>query len=237
MRVQSPKVIQAIARVAAIPIAPANWNVMLRSCGLAALAALLIALLVPTAGDLCAFFTVMLFACGPTSAFLPAASEPVLLAFGQFYPPLLLATIGSAAVLTVEFLNYRMFDSILHCGSLDKVRTCAGTRLMVRWFEKLPFLTVATAALTPIPFWIARTCAVLSRYSIPRYMTATVLGRFIRLFLICAVGSALAASPQLVLLVAGGLVLAIAGIGFLRKKGRRRSHVLTPIPVGEASSH
>ncbi|UCG88306.1 MAG: VTT domain-containing protein [Gemmatimonadota bacterium] len=236
MRIHGPNVVQAIARVAAIPIAPDSWTFMLRSCGLAALGALLVALLIPAAADLAAFYTIMLFACGPTSAFLPAASEPVLLAFGQFYSPLLLATIGSGAVFTVEFLNYRMFDAILHCDRLQKVRSCAATRLMVRWFDRLPFVTVATAALTPIPFWIARTCAVLSRYSIPRYMTATTLGRFVRLFLICAVGSALTASPQSVLVVAFGLIVAVGGIGFLRRKCRQRSRALMPIAVGEAPS-
>jgi uncharacterized membrane protein YdjX (TVP38/TMEM64 family) len=236
MQVHEANVVRAIARMAVIPIAPDSWNVMLRSCGIAALAALVVALLIPGAADLAVFFTIMLFACGPTSAFLPAASEPVLLAFGQFYPPLLLATVGSGAVFTVEFLNYRMFDVILHCDRLQKVRTCAATRLVVRWFDKLPFVTVATAALTPIPFWIARSCAVLSSYSIPRYMTATVLGRFVRLFLICAIGSALAASPQLMLVVAGGLILAFAVIGLLRRQCRRPRLASAPIPVGEPPS-
>ncbi len=236
MRVHNAGVFRAIARVAVMPIAPNSWNAMLRSCGIAALAALVVALFIPGAADLAVFFTIMLFACGPTSAFLPAASEPVLLAFGQFYPPLLLATIGSGAVFTVEFLNYRMFDVILHCDRLQKVRASAGTRLMVRWFDRLPFVTVATAALTPIPFWIARSCAVLSRYSIPRYMTATVLGRFVRLFLICAIGSALVASPQLMLLVAGGLILAFAVIGLLRRQCRRHRLASAPIPVGEPPS-
>lgn len=221
MRTHEPNVVRAIARLAMVPIAPSSWNPMLRSCGIAALAALLVALFIPGAADLAAFFTIMLFACGPTSAFLPAASEPVLLAFGQFYPPLLLATIGSGAVFTVEFLNYRMFDAILHCNRLEKLRTSAATRLLIQWFDRLPFVTVATAALTPIPFWIARSCAVLSRYSIPRYMTATVLGRFVRLFLICAIGSVVAASPQLVLMVAAGLVLILGGAAFLRRSGRR----------------
>jgi uncharacterized membrane protein YdjX (TVP38/TMEM64 family) len=223
MKPLCPNLVQAFALLAKRPIAPASWNTMLRSCGLAALLALIVSLLLPDVSDLAVFFTVMLFAMGPTSAFLPAASEPVLLAYGHFYPPLLLATIGTVAVFTVEFLNYRMFDTILHCNRLKNLRECPTTCWMIRWFDKLPFLTVATAAFTPIPFWIARSCAVLSRYSIPRYMSATVLGRFLRLYVICAVGSALTLSANNVLLVAAALFLIVGGIAVVRKKRRQRN--------------
>ncbi|UCD24288.1 MAG: VTT domain-containing protein [Gemmatimonadota bacterium] len=231
--------VQAIALLALRPVVPSGWTLMLRACGVAALVALLVSVLAPSVSDLAAFFTIMLFACGPTSAFLPAASEPVLLAFGQFYSPLLLATIGSAAVFNVEFLNYKMFDSILHSGRLQKVRESSTTRLLTRWFDKLPFATVATAALTPIPFWIARTCAVLSRYSFPRYMSATVLGRFLRLYLICAIGSTLSASPEVILLAAGFAILALGGIAFIRKRRQQHNRVslslrtdTVPLPGG-----
>ncbi len=229
MKPQHPNPVQAIALLAVRPIAPAGWTLMLRSCSVAALLALLVSVLIPSASDLAAFFTIMLFACGPTSAFLPAASEPVLLAFSQFYPPLLLATIGSVAVFAVEFLNYKMFDSILHSGRLKKLRECPATCRLIRWFDRFPFVTVAIAALTPIPFWIARTCAVLSHYSIPRYMSATILGRFLRLYLICAIGSALSLGPEVVLIVAGVLILVLGGIAFIRK--RRQPHSRTSMSL------
>ena len=223
MKPHDINLVQAIGLLAVHRIAPAGWTLMLRCCGVAALLALLLSVLVPSTSDLAAFFTIMLFACGPTSAFLPAASEPVLLAFGSFYPPLLLATIGTVAVFTVEFLNYKMFDAILHCNQLQKLRDCSTTCWLIRWFEKLPFATVATAAFSPIPFWIARTCAVLSHYSIPRYMSATVLGRFLRLYAICAIGSALSVSPAAALLVAAALILVVGGIAFIRKTLKKQS--------------
>ena len=43
MQVHEANVVRAIARMAVIPIAPDSWNVMLRSCGIAALAALVVA--------------------------------------------------------------------------------------------------------------------------------------------------------------------------------------------------
>jgi uncharacterized membrane protein YdjX (TVP38/TMEM64 family) len=170
----------------------------------------------------------MLIACGPTSAFLPAASEPVLIVFVQLYAPLLLAGIGIVAIVVVEFLNYWLFDTVLHSNGLAGFRDARCTRLVIRRFSSQPFLTVAVAALTPIPFWIARTCAVLSRYSLPRYMCATALGRFWRIYLVAALGSALPFTTEQVLVGAALLIMAFGGVVLVRRLRRRPSqHALT----------
>jgi uncharacterized membrane protein YdjX (TVP38/TMEM64 family) len=201
---------------------------MLRSCAVVALAALVVSIAFPGVSDLAAYFTLMTVACGPTSAFLPAASEPVLIAFGQLYPALMLAGIGIVAIVLVEFLNYALFDAVLNSRKLAKVRDANATRLIVHWFELQPFLTVAVAAFSPIPFWIARSCAVLSRYSILRYMCATALGRFWRIFLIAALGSALPFTADQVL-IGGACIVVLLGCGIMLHRIRRRQtqHVLT----------
>lgn len=229
MRVTNiPELVSQVARLAGAPVAPSSWDMMLRTCALVTLASLIVSLLFPGVSDLAAYFTLMLIACGPTSAFLPAASEPVLIAFAQLYAPLMLAGIGIVAIVLVEFLNYWLFDTVLNSNRLSGVRDAKCTRLVIRWFKSQPFLTVTVAALTPIPFWMARSCAVLSHYSVPRYMCATALGRCWRVYLVAAVGSALPFTTDQVLLGAALLIAAFATTVLVRKVRRKLpQHVLT----------
>jgi uncharacterized membrane protein YdjX (TVP38/TMEM64 family) len=219
-----PEVATQVTRAACSAVAPCSWDIMLRSCGLVALAALTVSLLFPAISDLAAFFTLMLVACGPASAFMPAMSEPVLMVFGRLYPALMVAGIGIVAIVLVEFLNFRLFDAVLHSNRLTGFRNAKCTRLVIHWFESQPFLTVAVAAFTPIPFWTARTCAVLSRYSLPRYMCATALGRFWRIFLIAAVGSVLPFTVEQLLLGVAFLIVALGAVMLLRRHRRRPPH-------------
>jgi uncharacterized membrane protein YdjX (TVP38/TMEM64 family) len=220
-----PTLARRLIRIGRHHVAPESWNLLLRACAGSALLALIVALVFPAVSDLAAFFTLMLIACGPTSAFLPAASEPLLIAFGRVYPPLLIAGIGIVAVVLVEFMNYSVFDAVLNSEKLATMRNTGVARLTTRWFRLQPFGTVAVAALSPIPFWIARTCAVLSRYSVPRYMCATALGRFVRLLAISALGSALPISIGSVCGTALALIV-LFGIAALLGRHRQRRVVV-----------
>jgi len=209
-----------LLRTARTSVAPQSWDLLLRMSTASAVVALLVSILIPQVSDLAAFFTLMFIACGPTSAFLPAASEPVLILFSQLYSPILLASIGVVAVIIVEFLNYSVFDAILQSQKLSRVREAKTTRMVVSCFQSQPFLTVSIAAFSPIPFWIARSCAVLSRYSIPQYMCATALGRFFRLYLISAIGTAIPLSPGQTLLACAALITAMGGFVLLQHHRR-----------------
>jgi len=55
----------------------------------------------------------------------------------------------------------------------------------VRWgidhFARQPFWTVVVFAFTPLPFWAARSLAIMHRYSFRRFMVATLVGRMPRI--------------------------------------------------------
>ena len=73
-----------------------------------------------------------------------------------------------------------------------------------------------------------KSCAVLSRYSLPRYMCATALGRFWRIYFVAAVGSALPFTTDQVAIGAALLIVAFGVVVLVRKLRRRPSqHVLT----------
>src|SRR2546426_419538 len=59
---------------------------------------------------LVAFFALAVFVHGPLSPFLPTAFEGTLLYYARFYPPWLLALVGTAGASLAEAVNYRLVD-------------------------------------------------------------------------------------------------------------------------------
>ena len=194
-------------RTAVRPVLDRSWDPLLYCVAAAAAITLLIAVLMPVWGELALFTSLMFVTSSPVSTFLPSASEPILIVFGKIYPPLLLGSLGVVGIALAEWVNYRVFGTVLHARKLSKVRSAKLTRLLVRWFDVQPFATVAVSALTPIPFWIARTCAVLAKYPMSRFILATAVGRFPRIFAIALLGTVLPISTSAVWAGAGVLLL------------------------------
>lgn len=209
------------------PIGPKTWDWAVWATGGVTLLATAVYLLIPQAGELVVFFTMMFLTSGPMSTFLPAASEPILMAFGRLYPPLVLAVVGTAAIIGIECLNYRLFGAVLHSRALEAVRVTKATRTVLGWYRVWPFGTVVVCALTPAPFWLARCCAALERYPAPRFLLATAAGRFPRLWLIALAGTVMPFAPSQIF--AGGMVVVVLAmaVGLLRRQWVRA----VPAPV------
>lgn len=203
------------------PIAGKSWDAVLYCCGFAAAASLVVSVVFPRLSELVAFTALIFYTNGPTSTFLPSASEPVIMALGKLYPSLLLAVVAVPGVALAELVNYRMFRAVLHIPQLKSVREARMMRWATRCFAVHPFLTVVACAMTPIPFWMARACAVVVGYPFGRFTVATVLGRFPRIWLIAFLGSTVPfTSPQIVAVGVGVvLVLATAAAWKSRRRG------------------
>jgi uncharacterized membrane protein YdjX (TVP38/TMEM64 family) len=86
-----------------------------------------------------------------------------------------------------------------------------GSRV-VRWgidrFAVAPMTTVIFFAVTPLPFWVVRSLAILREYSISRFMIATAIGRFPRFFLYAWLGATLSVPTYIIVavIVLGALV-------------------------------
>ncbi len=219
--------VSALRSVGLYPVLDRSWDRLLYCCGGAALLSFTVWWLFPQSEELAVFAWLMFLTSGPTSTFLPSASEPILMAFGKLYSPLVLALIGVTAIALVEWLNYRVFGTVLLARRAEKVRTARITRWLMRWFGVLPFPTVVFAAFTPVPFWLARCCAVIARYPMPRFILATAIGRFPRVWLIATVGSVLPVTSATILTVGFAAVLVAGAVGVARRR-RTRAAAMPP---------
>jgi uncharacterized membrane protein YdjX (TVP38/TMEM64 family) len=174
--------------------------------------------LTPAATSLAFFVLLTLWCHGPLSPFLPAAYEPVLMAYGQLFPPLLVTAVGALCSTAVEYLNYHLYRKLLKCDAVDKVfRSKSGCRI-VKPFFRYPFLTVWFSVLSPLPDWAARILAAHSGYPVHRYLAAVLLARLPRFWLLTALGLHLHLSTgTLVAITVVSVVLALAGVRRRRK--------------------
>src|SRR2546426_1047839 len=90
---------------------------------------------------LVAFFALAVFVHGPLSPFLPTAFEATLLYYARFYPPWLLALVGTAGASLAEAVNYRLVDWAAELPKLAALRTGKAARWSVAAFLRAPFWT------------------------------------------------------------------------------------------------
>src|SRR5919112_6538983 len=88
---------------------------------------------------------------GPASPLLPGAFEPVLMAYGRSYSPMLIALIAVVTTVAMESVNYLGYGYLLRNRRVARVReTSAGLTAL---FARRPFLVCLLVAATPLPDW------------------------------------------------------------------------------------
>lgn len=196
-------------------------DVFLRGSAGLALLAIYALLRWPAAGPLVGFFFVTVLLNGPLSPLLPAAYEPVLMVAGRVYAPSLIALVGVAGILAIEYLNYYLYRLAIlhpHAGTVRQSRLVARTLAL---FERQPFFTVWLCAWSPLPYWAVRVLAPLAGYPVNRYLLATFLGRAPRLWFFAALGPVVPVSTQLLVMATVTMVAAALGIVARRALARR----------------
>ena len=200
-------------------VAPREWDTLLRASGLVALLGIVLAALVPVrqVSDLATFFSLSLFINGPYSPLTPIGFEPILMAYGKLYAPLLVAVVGLVAQLLVEYVNYRLYGAALRTELLRRARESSLTQRVLRWYRSAPFFTTVVVALTPLPYWTVRITAPLSDYPVRRHLSATAVGRLPRLWFYAALGTVLPLSGGLILGVGLGAAALWAAVTLARR--------------------
>lgn len=174
--------------------------------------------------ELVPLFIASVWCHGPVAPFLPATFEPVIMAFGQTHPPLLVAVSAAVISVVMEAMNYLGYGYVLRSNRLGRVRTASArlTSLFQRW----PFLTCLLVAATPVPDWSARILGAMSRYSMGRYLAAFLIGRMMSFWLLATIGQQFQPPRSLLLIAAAGsIVLTYGAICLRRLRGSGAGHV------------
>ncbi len=197
------------------------WDGVVRGSGILGLLGIALVALFPDTTPLVGFSIFTIWMTGPLSPLFPTGYEPVLMVMSRAYAPLLVAAVGMVTQIYVEFLNYHLHRRLLALDAAESLRESSIVRKLQGYFERHPFFTVWFCAWSPIPYWTVRVLAPLAGYPVGRYMVATVLGRFPKLWIFAALGLYWQApSDALLLGVAGGsMVVGVAVWGYRHWRG------------------
>ncbi len=134
--------------------------------------------------SICLFWTSII-----ANTFIPLTlHEPILIYYGKFYSPQLIALIATIAVIFIELINYLILIPLLGIGKVKIIREKRFFQYAEYCFGKCSFLSILVSCFLPIPFFPFRTLSVTTSYSIKRYILSIFIGRLPRYFLIAKLG-------------------------------------------------
>ncbi len=187
------------------------WDGVVWGSGIVALLAIPATLFLPQVGPLVGFGLVTVWVNGPIGPLLPATYEPILMVFGRLYPPFAVGLLGIVCILYVEYLNYHLYCRVLRAQALRPVRQSRFVTATIKLFGAAPFFSVWLCSWSPLPYWAVRLVAPLAGYPVGRYLLATFLGRFPRLWFFAALGTWWTVDTAVLVLIAvGSILLAVA---------------------------
>jgi len=115
--------------------------------------------------------------------------EPVLIYFGKFANLWWAAAAASVGTLVAGILDHMVFVPVLNLHSLRGYKEKAFYRKAIGYFMKWPFPTLLVAGFTPVPFFPFKFLAFSIHYPMWKYLTALVVSRFPRYYLLALIGA------------------------------------------------
>jgi len=196
-----------------------RWDLVVRSAGVAALLGIPIVIIFPRSIPLVWLAVLSIPANSPLSPIIPAAFEPLIMEAAKYEKAIWVTLVALSAYMYMEYLNWHAYAWVLSRRALKGLREHRLIQRSLRYFAFAPFGTVIFFAFTPMPFWAIRTLAILDSYPVRKFMTATAIGRFPRLFLYAWLGATFRI-PTLVLV---GVIFGTAAIVIVYKllQGKR----------------
>jgi len=135
-------------------------------------------------GYIAFFIAYMSLAC----TFCPLPTLPVLLKVAAEFEPVFVALLGALGTCVANMNDYYLLSFFLGFPKVEKVRRTRAYKLLLRGFDKAPFLILSVATFLPISVDVIRLLAISRRYSRRKFVAATFVGRFPRYLIIAFIG-------------------------------------------------
>lgn len=114
---------------------------------------------------------------------LPTAWLICTLAGPMGLSPFLVATVGTVGTCIANMNDYYIVTFLYRYRPVRRIRLTRLYKRMVGWYERAPFVALASASFLPIPVDVVRLLAVSEGYSRWRFIAASFIGRWPRYLL------------------------------------------------------
>lgn len=171
----------------------------------------------------------------PGNSFIYLPHEPAVIYAGSVYQPWLVAIVGGVATMVAAIVDYFVVRKVFALRRVAPVKETPLYQTAVRYFSWAPWLTVAFFAISPLPFYVVRVLAPSAGYPLWRYVSATVVGRIPRYYLLALGGAWVPVPPRYLMLMMVGLIAATIILSVYGARHAARSqhfHPARPEQVG-----
>ncbi|KPK96295.1 hypothetical protein AMJ80_00870 [bacterium SM23_31] len=135
------------------------------------------------------FLTLFFYSIPANTAISVFPHEPIVVYYGKYHNLLLIALISGASTLIAGFLDHTVFTPLLNYPKFSGYKRNTIYQKAIFYFDKFPFWTIVIAAFSPIPFWPVKMLSFSYNYPLRKYLSAVLVGRFPRYYLLAAFGS------------------------------------------------
>ncbi len=124
----------------------------------------------------------------PGNSFVLLPHEPAVIYAGTLYAPILVALLGGVATMLASIVDHIIITRTFQLERMAQIKDTRIMRLSTRLFNRMPWLTIVFFAFSPVPFYPIRVVAPMAGYPLTGYVSAVVLGRIPRYFLLALGG-------------------------------------------------
>ena len=153
--------------------------------------------------------------------FFPIPTMPAIAFTAKAFHPVLVAFVGALGTVIAYVIDYAILGWLFRNHRVKKVRDIHLYRKLLKYFDKYAFLTVAAAALLPIPVDVVRLLAISRAYNYWKYLLAAFVGRFPRYLILAYVGKELSVKWILIIFVVTSLPAIVKFLSDIIKKRRK----------------
>lgn len=125
----------------------------------------------------------------PANSFVYLPHEPAVVYAGALYDPWIVTVAGSIATVVAGIVDYYVVKKVFEFRRVALIKETSLYQKAVRYFYWRPWLTIAVFAISPLPYYPIRLLAPSSGYPLWRYVSAYVVGRIPRYYLLALGGA------------------------------------------------
>ncbi len=144
--------------------------------------------------------------------------EPIIFYFSKYFSPLSVTLVALLGTLFAEYLNYMLVTFFLKIPKVDDLRERRTFKKATDYFLRLPFVSLAIAAITPVPFYPFRIIVPASEYPLKKYLLALIVGRTPQFYILAYLGYSVPL-PNEIIIVLFILLFAFSGLYWFKRKG------------------
>lgn len=173
--------------------------------------------------ELVSYFLVMSVSCN----LVPLPTFPIVLYVSHDYAIWMLVFFGSIGASISALIEYYVIDFLMRFDRIAKLKQNGKYQKYAGYFDRFSFRSLMLASLIPLPLDVIRILAITRRYSMWRYLLATFIGRIPRIFIFAFLGSQLAYSKFIAII--------LLSVMLIFELTRRIIKIYHRIPVTERS--